>query len=304
MDGSVGTAAGLIGKKSAFPDAVGQTLTMVDVVLTGYKVYAEAKSNSTTPYAKALGESISEHKLDLFNTSVGVAGTFLPEAMSPITAAVGLALFAYSQAYQTYITDGVDEWYKQYYPDEGEVYRRFYEDAGVTLYFRTEETEEKAWENFRYGLMDKPATMDDKKYKEFSKFVNNNKGIRTDSYKGFAKAFSKLIELYADEPEELEEVINDFFRSVAGAFWNMPVKESSGAAGTGPRYDFLKKYKYLGNDPFDLPGKDRVRISDSYVMKLKVDSIEVMNNVASRYQRKACETVMQKMEKEFLPVLK
>ncbi len=303
-DGSVGTAAGLaVGGDYPLPDAVGQTLTMVDVIFTGYKVYAEAASNAITPYSKALADSVMNHKLDIFNSGVGVASTFAPEMLNPITAAVGLMLYTYSWGYERWVTDGVDEWYKQYYPDEGEVYRRFYQDAGVRLYFDTGDDQVAAQSDYHYALMDKPSSMDDKKYKEFAGFVNDRGGLRTDNYKGFAAAFSKLIELYADEPEYLETVMDELFRSAAGAFWRLPEKKTQGAAGQGPKYDFLKEYKYLGGDPYNLSRANQIQLSDAYVMRMKVDTLKILENVTTTYQRKACEAVMRKMDTELLPVL-
>ncbi|WP_196808660.1 zinc ribbon domain-containing protein [Butyrivibrio sp. AC2005] len=302
-----GISEGLIApaseEKISLREIFGHCMTIADVVFTSQKVKSEALSNTTTPYAEALFQAILDHDLDVFNTASGVALNFAPEVLNPLAGAIGVAIFAYCQGYETFISDGVDEWYKQYYPDEGEVYRRFYEDAGVRLYFDTEDMREKAQADYHYALMDKPSSMDDKKYEEFSKFINERGGLRTDNYKGFAPAFSKLVELYIDEPEYLETIFDELFRSVAGAFWKLPEKQTAGAAGQGPRHEFMKKYKYLGNDPFNMPRAEQIKLSDAYVMKQKVDSIPILENVATTYQRKACESVIQKMEKELLPAL-
>lgn len=296
-------AAKKVPETKLWPEQIGQVMTMLDVILTGYKIRAEALDKTTNSYSQALWDTVKEHKLDLFSTSTGVVGTFTPEVLNPVMAVIGLALTAYSIKYNEYITEGVDEWYKQYYPDEGEVYRRFYQDAGVTLYYDSEEFRKAAQDDYHVALMEKPVNMDDKRFKEFSSFINSKKGLRTDTYKGFAAAFSKLMELYADQPEQLETIFDDFYRSVAGAFWKLPVKETQGARGQGPRYKFLDEYKYLGKDPYNLQASKQIRISDSYIKKLRVDTVGILDNVTYRYQRKACDVVMQKMEKEVLPIL-
>ena len=301
-EGAFGAEAGLMGTEG-LPDAIGQTLTMLDVILTGYKIRSEAMDRTTNSYSEALWETVKDHKLDLFGSGVGVVGAFTPEVMNPYMAVIGLAITAYSLKYNEYITEGVDEWMKQYYPDEGEVYRRFYQDAGIMLYYDSADIRETAESDYHIAIMEKPVNMDDKKFAEFSSFVNSKKGLRTDTYKGFAAAYSKLIELYADEPEWLDTILDDFYRSIAGAFWQLPEKITQGARGQGPRYDFLEKYKYLGNDPFNLPVTERIKISDAYINKLRVDTVDILDNAACRYQRRACDEVIRKMEKEVLPVL-
>ncbi len=300
-DGAFGTAAGLMGRDSPLPDAVGQCLTMADVMLTGYKVYAEAKSDTTNTYGKALANTLMNHKLDLAGTAAGVAGVFAPAALNPVFAVVGLTFYAASQAYQTYYENGIEEWYTKYYPDEGEVFRRFYEDAGVRLYFDSAEIRKTASRDYHTAVMDRPPSMDDKEYREFRKFVNEElKGLRTDSYKGFAAAFSKLIELYADDTEYLETILDEFYRSVAGAFWKLP---EGTLTMPGAMVYFLQDHCGLGSDPYLLPRVEQIRLSDSYVMKLKIDTTEILENVAKRFQRKSCEELIRRLENEFLPVL-
>gem|GEM_PF-3364810 len=299
-DSALEIAADLVGNESPSPAVLGKSLAITDVLLTGYKVYAEAKSDRNTPYSTALVNTINNHKLDLAGTTFSVAGALAPASLNPVFAIIGLSMYTISQAYQYYYVDGIEEWNKKYYPEEGEVFRRFYESAGVRLYYKTDALKAQAEKDYHVALMEKPANMDSRKYTVFRDYINQRGGLRTDSYKGFAPAFSKLIELYADDPASLELVLDDFYHSVSRAIWMLPDDPESQKT---PVVSFLNDYKGLGKDPFALTRSKQLKLSESYFMKLKVDTTQILENVAHKYQRKGCEELVRKMEKEFLPVL-
>ncbi len=299
-----GVADAMMGKES--PNSVlGDTMTFVDILLTSYRVYAEIKSGMKfNSYTTALGETLKNHAFDIAGNTVGFAGFFATTAWNPVIALAGLIIYGASQAYQLYYVDGIEEWNTKYYPDEGEVFRRFYEDAGVRLFFDSAEIRKTAAQDYHYAVMDKPANMDTREFNELRKLVNEQlKGIRTNSYRGFAAVFNKLIEMYAGDPVMLETVLDDFYHSVAWAIWKLP-KYSEGKEYTqGPEYDFLKKYKGLGKDPYALKRSEQLKLSEMYVMKIKVDTTQILENVVGRLQRRACGELIRKMDKEFLPVL-
>lgn len=298
-DSALEIAADLVGNKSPSPEALGKSLAITDVLLTGYKIYAEASSDRTNEYSTALVNTIKNHKMDLTGTAFSVAGALAPNAWNPVFAIVGVSMYAASQVYEYYYTNGIEEWNTKYYPDEGEVFRRFYEDPGVRLYFDSKEVREKAAKDYHVAIIAKPANMDDEKFRKFREVVNR-KGLSTYTYSGFPAAFSKLIELYADDPQSLEMVLDDFYHSITWAIWSLP-----DAPGTKkcPRTDFLNDHKGLGNDPYALPRAEQLKLSEVYFMDLKIGTMQILENVAFRYQRKACEGLIARMEKEFLPVM-
>ena len=209
---------------------VGKALIGADIALVMLKIQAEAMKGNNT-YWESLKKSFSKHKGDLA-IAAGSATASLLTASSYggwAGALVGLVIWGGVTGYKMIVPETT--WKNTKTPKWEDLYQNFYY-SGYKVDCGSESAKSNnSSGNYNYAVMTKPKSMTAEKWKEFSKTVNENPlsityNSRTQSYKykNFAEAYTKLIELYKDDIFTLEQVIEEFHRNYAKAFWNLPEK--------------------------------------------------------------------------------
>ena len=90
-------------------------------------------------------------------------------------------------------------------------------------------------ELYHFVRMKKPSSMGDDEFRKLAAVVNN-KGLggRGSGFSGFDEAFYTILTLYANQPERLGVILDEFLYNYAHAFWDMPKSVRNNGAG-GPQ---------------------------------------------------------------------
>ncbi len=222
---NLNTLFGNIGYQSSL---VGTTLTATDLALVMLRIQAEALDQNQS-YWEALSTALNKNKTALIDSVSSAALSLSASALygNWVGALVGLCIWGTcqfsAQASET------DTWYATKTPDWTDLYKNFYYTSNKIDCGSAQAKAALSSGRCTYGVLQQPASMTDEKWKILSQTINKypltiiyNPKKDTYQFRNFSKAFTTLIRLYGEDPYSLEQVLEEFYRSYARAFWNLP----------------------------------------------------------------------------------
>ncbi|MBQ7536241.1 MAG: zinc ribbon domain-containing protein [Stomatobaculum sp.] len=277
---------------STKPNYLSGFLASWDTVMIGCKVKEEALLGNEQ-YPKALMESVKNNLPEITGAAIGVTGVFFS---NPIMAGAGLIYWLGTGLYHNLSESGT--WGKKEKPTIKDIYRAFYSEVSdIRLDYGSDAVKEGYKRSYLSVLMKQPLSMDDSEFEKLAAVVNKEGlGGREDGFKGFDKAYYTILKLYADQPERLGVVMEEFLYSYAHAFWDMPDKV---------RDSYVEEY-FKKTYPDGMPATSQVerkKLCQEFVTDIKIDTKKQLLGALEKMAREGRKEFLKKAEKEFLPVL-
>ena len=293
--GFIGTAGALDNLNTLLKNAgykapyVSYVLTAADLALTMMRVHSDALENKR-PYWEALNESMIKNDKVITESVVSASATIgVGATYGGLAGAVaGLAVWGAFRLADKFTTPTT--WYNTTTPEWKDMYNRFYY-SGAKVDCGSEEAKAAASAgNGAYAVMKKPASMKKEKWETLSASINKkpliityNKSKGTFKYKNFSNAYKELIKLYANDPANLEKVLDEFFQSYANAFWNMSDKAMTNyvkkQCSKLEDNDYFEEEFLLAGDisrPDKLLPEDAAEIKTNFIASVKSGTAEIM----------------------------
>lgn len=271
---------------------VGSLLACWDTVMIGCKVKEEALTGNEQ-YPKALMESVRKNLPDIAGVSVGVAGAVFS---SPILAGAGIISWLGTGVYRVFTGSGT--WTNKENPAVEDVYRNYYENiSGIRLDYGSDRVNKNYKELYHFVRMKKPSSMGDDEFRKLAAVVNN-KGLggRGSGFSGFDEAFYTILTLYANQPERLGVILDEFLYNYAHAFWDMP---------KSVRNKYVQGY-FKEKYPKGMPAisqEERDKMCKRFVTDIQIDTKKQLVGALEKMEREGRKEFLNKAEKEFLPIM-
>lgn len=308
-------------------DLVGDFLQGFDIMMTTLKILEEAKRGNYTmqEVADALPASVMNHVSDLAGIGVSVVSgmTLVPWA----AALVGLTWWAGGKLYSMdttgfgQFTDPTLETIHQYFCTLDSTEMTYGGKADAKNYFNSPR---------QTVPMEKPASMTEKDYAVLKKTAakyplsrsaagefktarawydcaaSRDKAAEAVYSGGWARAIEAILTLSADDgPQYMKTVLDEFYRSYAGAFWNLDEEIQDQICtrfwSTDKGGTLTSMEEVNGGKP--VTAADRLKCTEDFVNLLKQETRPIVIDVLETMQHRSCLALLDEMKTKYLPML-